>query len=361
MNTSYFCAICDTKPDQISHHKSHLQTQKHKENREEYKKELKYFSIYKLVHPSDWLNHSEIKEIILKEYNKVLTTENRHSILIEKLDVIDKFIKFKPEKVFFHIVDGKRTTSFIEPSYIYKLETGLSHNSDHNAYFEWCIEKILKSKETICKKYNDGSSNMLRRNENIQIKNIASCTCVKYDILNNIRMNKQDINYFTPKGFELDFLDFNDNALKYACILFNAFGVSHLNKKNKYDLDHTNDIYFHKLVSIESTSVIVNVEGYEKKMILPKKVWVKSPILNNNFEKCIYIEDETIKIKFRNYLIDFYSERKENTHKYNHELEKDIEIVSNMLFDSDLFKNIMKLCEFFFEYKKEIIEIHIHL
>ena len=90
-------------------------------------------------------------------------------------------------------------------------------------------------------------------------------------------------------------------------------------------------------------------------MILPKKVWVKSPILNNNFEKCIYVEDETIKIKFRDYLIDFYSERKENIQKHSQELE----IVSNMLFDSDLFKNIMKLCEFFFEYKKEIIEIHL--
>ena len=25
----YYCTICDTKPDQLSHHKAHLKTQKH--------------------------------------------------------------------------------------------------------------------------------------------------------------------------------------------------------------------------------------------------------------------------------------------------------------------------------------------
>lgn len=28
-NIQYYCSICDTTPDQISHHKVHLKTQKH--------------------------------------------------------------------------------------------------------------------------------------------------------------------------------------------------------------------------------------------------------------------------------------------------------------------------------------------
>ena len=29
MLQSYYCGICDTRPTQISHHKAHIQTQKH--------------------------------------------------------------------------------------------------------------------------------------------------------------------------------------------------------------------------------------------------------------------------------------------------------------------------------------------
>ena len=32
--TTYKCGICDTKLDQISHHKSHLKTEKHKDKKE---------------------------------------------------------------------------------------------------------------------------------------------------------------------------------------------------------------------------------------------------------------------------------------------------------------------------------------
>ena len=31
---TYSCGICKTTPDQISHHKSHIETQKHKDKRE---------------------------------------------------------------------------------------------------------------------------------------------------------------------------------------------------------------------------------------------------------------------------------------------------------------------------------------
>ena len=121
-----------------------------------------------------------------------------------------------------------------------------------------------------------------------------------------------------------------------------------------------------------------NVEGYEKKSVVSKKVWIKKS--NWNDEVSTYVENEVIKQKFRDYLVNFYRNKKdrllksiylasmkndfqEEVHdskvKYNEELlivEKDIELLSKMLFESVLFKNIMKMCEFFFEYNNEIIE-----
>ena len=43
-NKIYTCEICKTKPDQLSHHKTHLETQKHK-----YKKELFELKLSKLT------------------------------------------------------------------------------------------------------------------------------------------------------------------------------------------------------------------------------------------------------------------------------------------------------------------------
>jgi hypothetical protein len=192
-------------------------------------------------------------------------------------------------------------------------------------------------------------------------------------------MNKYDITYFTPNGCNNKPIFISDNVIKYACVLFNAFGAASLinNKYSQY-------IYFHKLVNIETCSIMENVEGYEKKSVVSKKVWVKRLKCNNgticNDRLCTYVEDEVIKQKFRNYLLDFYATKKQellftknllNVHyfeeeinnicnfKYNEhllEVEKDIEVLSKLLFESVLFIKIMKLCEFFFEYKNEIIE-----
>jgi len=366
MNTRYFCSICNTKPDQLSHHKAHLQTQKHNEKRDAYQKELKYFSIYKLVSPNNWLEHDEIKEIIFNEFGKELTKENRYDILIEKLNVIDKFVIFKPETVFFDIINGKPTTTFVEPCDVYKKETGLNYTSNNPAYLEWCIEKVLQSKETIRENFSKVQDIQNRiRNENVEKNQLNKTTTIGYDILKNIRMNHYNTTYFTPNGFnENPNFEF-DNVIKYTCILFNAFGVASL-IHNKYN----EDIYFHKLVKIETCSIMKNVEGYEKTSVVFKKVWVKTSKLNE--ELCTYVEDEVIKQKFRDYLINFYSTRKNIFYmhnfeeemniirvKYNKELleiEKDIEVLSKMLFESVLFRNIMKLCEFFFEHKNEVIE-----
>jgi transcription termination factor NusB len=226
MYTRYFCSICNTKPDQISHHKSHLLTQKHIENRDKHEKELKYFSMFKIMHPNDWLNHDEIKEMIFEEYGKELTKENKHDILISMLNVIDKFVKYKPTKIFYLVVDGKPTSSFVEPSLVYNFETGLSHTTNRGEYLEWCIEKILKSKETIREKsIKLENKTSLQRIESIQRSLLSKVTSLNYEILKQIRLNEHNLNYFTPKGFEENFLQFVkkpdflniDNFLTIVC------------------------------------------------------------------------------------------------------------------------------------------------
>ena len=41
---TYSCGICKTNPDQISHHKSHIETQKHKDKRELFELKLSKLS-----------------------------------------------------------------------------------------------------------------------------------------------------------------------------------------------------------------------------------------------------------------------------------------------------------------------------
>jgi len=402
MNTRYYCAICNTKPDQISHHKSHLQTQKHRDNRDSYSKELNYFSIYKLVHPKNWLEHDEIKEIIRSEYGKELTPENLHTILIEKLNVIDKYCKFEANKVFCKTINGKPTNVFVEPIVIYKKELELDNCSNKTPFLEWCIERVLKSKETIKDiKIMQVDTRDIRRAENIQRMHLARCVSTNYELLRNIRMNKMDIECLKDVWSfrkNLQYVEqpeyLNDIIVKYACVLFNAFGIMSLDRLIQED-SVEEYVYFHKEVEIETIVTMLNVEGYEKKSKISKKVWVKTKMIYEDAEEFNYVEDEVIRQKFRDYLIHFFTKRKEaflevinaeykmhqgipNTRDEDYqiidnwknkrykfkanvkanfpEVEKDTEIVSTLLLDSDIFRNVMKLCEFFFEHKQEIID-----
>jgi hypothetical protein len=408
MNTSYFCSICNTKPDQISHHKSHLQTLKHREKRANYEKELHYFSIFKTIHPNNWLQHDEIKDIIRKEFDTELTSENKFDIMLQKMhSIVDKFIEYKPETIFCRVIDGKPTNIYIDQTTLYEEETGNKMNDNKEAFCEWCIERILQSKETIKATHKMNNSNIrdLRRIENIQRIQLARCTTANYKILQDIRMNKLDIEYFKHFGNFCKGLSYiekpeylNDIIVQYACVLFNVFGIMSFNsllQQNSVD----KYLYFYKEVQIETIINIVNVEGYEKKSKINKKVWVKTKDLNDNDHEYnpvfTYVEDEVIRQKFRDYLVKFFIRRKEAFLKAIHaeyqppmnivprdeedfaylenhknkwyecqanvkagfqELKNDAENVSRLLLDSDIFRNVMKLCEFFFEYKEEIID-----
>lgn len=73
---NYSCGICKTTPDQISHHKSHIETQKHKDKREIFE--------YKLVKLTDTELEKSYKTInisdIVMEIETIIYTQSPSQI-----------------------------------------------------------------------------------------------------------------------------------------------------------------------------------------------------------------------------------------------------------------------------------------
>ena len=77
-NKIYICAICKTKPDQLSHHKAHLETQKHKDKKELFELKLSKLSVNELLaqHKTD-----NIKLIIEENETSTFFIENKENII----------------------------------------------------------------------------------------------------------------------------------------------------------------------------------------------------------------------------------------------------------------------------------------
>lgn len=100
---SYSCNICNTKPDQISHHKTHIESQKHKDKKELFELKLYRFTpeeLYKL-HKTDNIqeivNNNENKKLNIKEfdeldieYNNIMNTMADNNIISNKDALKDK-------------------------------------------------------------------------------------------------------------------------------------------------------------------------------------------------------------------------------------------------------------------------------
>jgi restriction endonuclease S subunit len=87
----YICQICNTTPDQISHHKTHLESQKHKDKREILKLKLSKLSESELI--EDY-NTSNIDEIISnKETFYYYEKLNNNSDETEELQKMSELVK----------------------------------------------------------------------------------------------------------------------------------------------------------------------------------------------------------------------------------------------------------------------------
>ena len=74
-NRNYTCEICKTKPDQISHHKSHLETQKHKDKKELFELKLSKLSSNEL---KKLYNTTDISIIIDETETTCIIQNNMH-------------------------------------------------------------------------------------------------------------------------------------------------------------------------------------------------------------------------------------------------------------------------------------------
>lgn len=87
----YICQICNTTPDQISHHKTHLESQKHKDKREILKLKLSKISESCLI---EEYNTSNIDEIISnKETFYYYEKLNNNSDEVEELQKMSELVK----------------------------------------------------------------------------------------------------------------------------------------------------------------------------------------------------------------------------------------------------------------------------
>ena len=91
-NKLYNCKICNTKPDQLSHHKTHLDTQKHKDKKELFELKLSKLlsnEIYKLYNTVDIqiiVNENETNTYMTSLDDKKLINNN----IINYTDIYNK-------------------------------------------------------------------------------------------------------------------------------------------------------------------------------------------------------------------------------------------------------------------------------
>ena len=98
MPQNYKCGICESKPDQLSHHKMHIDTQKHKDKRTIFELKLKQLSTedlekeYKTHSIQDIVNKFETKKIMkfkIKEKTEMESKKYKTNTLIFEKSIND--------------------------------------------------------------------------------------------------------------------------------------------------------------------------------------------------------------------------------------------------------------------------------
>ena len=102
--TKYYCGICNTKPDQISHHKSHLTTEKHKDKKELFLLKLKALTNDELIEKYNTIDINNIidniETIIVKNKNlNFLGEDLKDNNLSESENMVQKELIEKSESI----------------------------------------------------------------------------------------------------------------------------------------------------------------------------------------------------------------------------------------------------------------------
>jgi hypothetical protein len=312
MENRYFCEICRTNPDQLSHHKSHLQTQKHKKKCEEFIKEMKIFSLaFREVNHNKWYE-SEYKDFIISKYKE--TTKNTE-IDNEK---ISKWI--------FSIVLGWGNGRYgwdpncfngKSPVECYRVENNLDKEFEiktadkiagkNTHYINWAINKILKQKETKTTQPKSIFINKIKENNYFKFM-LSKHANIKINKIRDVRNGLIDIEYLFKPIHHIDFSEhdielYSNIPVNYSCLLFDKFGIHCYNSMynglcGPIDIEECpeekkyNSFYFYKEVNIEHTSKIENVVNYGENRIERRNIWL-SCYMGDFIDYFDYLEDKT--------------------------------------------------------------------
>ena len=305
MESTYVCKICGTKPVQLSHHKAHLKTLKHEKNCDNFVTEMKIFSIlFRKIHPKEW-EESEYKDYIIYKYKRDNNTD------IINYDEITKYVCFKglaDEKYDWtsQMFNNKKPVECYEEETNCKLEVMdlIKLNQTYEDYNSWGINRILKDKETVRSKPPVIKTNSLSSHHHRS--NLSRYTNVKFNKIADIRNGLIDLGYlFNPKHMlnlkDFDMEIYNDDAVKYSCVLFKKcgigslyglyngyYGITDIEEHPEEKKDYT--YYFYKEVEFEYTSKFVNVINYPQTRNEKKKIWV-SCTMHNFLEYLYYLDD----------------------------------------------------------------------
>jgi hypothetical protein len=350
---------------------------------------------------------------------------------------------------------------------LYHNETGKSAGYDDIDFRSWCIKKIIQHKEkekekekengnekceqetsvkTIIKHKSQNQSQLKSLQRGTHRIRLSRMTNVNVKILEDIKINKIDLSYFSflyltqMDEKSLHFLlsnnlvykqcekpsFYDDVAIRYAHILVCDIGYNSLFALLNGEcfltdpVEHPEDIeyyYFYKRVNF--TTKIDGVTGYnELNLCKTDNVWVKCELgnfIDNNFDsnnnnkfvessntEFLYVDVTDLKIHFRDALINFYERMVRrlreliiNISNYNNSIENDfysktendpalfsdinkgkyeylldcliaeykeassnLSYIRNLSINSDIFNNIVKFCEYFFEYNTELINYY---
>ena len=125
---NYACSICKTTPDQLSHHKGHLDTDKHQTKAELFKLQLEKLSEDKLLEKYNTIDYEVILEGLINiTSDYILQIENKDTIEKDDIDNID--IKADKTKITIEdILEKTENKNLIDD--MYKIQKLMIHQSD---------------------------------------------------------------------------------------------------------------------------------------------------------------------------------------------------------------------------------------
>ena len=127
-HTQYYCSICDTKPDQLSHHKAHLKTQKHIFKRKCFEQCVNMTIFH--IHNTKNMEKKEVIQMFEDDTNIKYNLNNEESIC-----------KFRYWRI--------SREEFLKNEFPNSIIPDPELNSDSSEFHSNWLKKIIESNETV--------------------------------------------------------------------------------------------------------------------------------------------------------------------------------------------------------------------